>query len=788
MTPTPDNNIPFSFFVSLLREISSLPAKSASSRKHGARPSHPSVRVVATRWIEALRNKYAPLPRGTTATVLRLLFPEEDTPRKYDLQEARLAHFLCDCLDSSTVSTRDAKQLKNWSKERFSGSLGEELLKLSVPGTEENVGPKSLQEIDTLLDELAATSKFSDKSFRDAYPVPRSKPSILRSLYVSLPAIDAAYLTQIILKDLRPLLYAPPTASTSRVLLDYDTRSKAVLTKEHFMTSWDPSNMLLQMYRVRAKLDEAAMGFEAGGIFVQAQPRCGVPIEVPKSAKGRCPQHAIELLERCGRIWAETKYDGERAQIHVSYGDESGMDITIFSKSRRDSTMDRIAVHPIIKDALSAMPKQQIILDAEMVAYSEERDAIDEFWRIRGLVARTAQGPRAGILSGQCEQTHDSYSLDTCPSLHSNAASESDGLHLALVFFDVLLVGYVSYLNVPYAARRAVLESVVREIPGRSMIAERMLISSGLEMGTERASQRLREVWAQKIVDCEEGLVLKAGESFYGDWKLPWVKLKKDYVPGHGDTIDLVVVAAGWDRDRARELRIPPSTLTTFYIGALGNSSQMRTNPDVKPHYVVYFTASYGLTREQLEEFNFWMRSDTIDSQVVDDTDELTYTYSLLKTLAKPTVFIRSPILVELCGAGFTKSPQCKVKAAACALLSPELIHPMPRVQYYELRFPRITKTFRPSERSFTECLTLRELQTIAYQAVGREARDADHYKDLEDWSRRLWGKGSQEGMQSDGKNLKRSNTREEWETKLRLVDLRRQNGKRKREEVEMSQ
>ena len=109
------------------------------------------------------------------------------------------------------------------------------------------------------------------------------------------------------------------------------------------------------------------------------------------------------------------------------------------------------------------------------------------------------------------------------------------------------------------------------------------------------------------------GLVLKAGESFYGGWKLPWVKAcddddsrvlchsyilqpKKDYVPECGDTIDLVAVTVGWDKDRARELRgrssccfvgmmfedifssVPPSTLTTFYVEALGNSSQMAAN------------------------------------------------------------------------------------------------------------------------------------------------------------------------------------------------------------------
>lgn len=52
-----------------------------------------------------------------------------------------------------------------------------------------------------------------------------------------------------------------------------------------------------------------------------------------------------------------------------------------------------------------------------------------------------------------------------------------------------------------------------------------------------------------------EGLVLKASESTYNDARYPWVKLKKDYIPNLGDCIDLVVLGAGWDIDRARELR-----------------------------------------------------------------------------------------------------------------------------------------------------------------------------------------------------------------------------------------
>ena len=68
--------------------------------------------------------------------MLRLLFPEDDTQRKFGLQEALLAQYLGQCLDSSTVFTGGAKQLRAWSQESASGCLGGELVKYAVPGTE----------------------------------------------------------------------------------------------------------------------------------------------------------------------------------------------------------------------------------------------------------------------------------------------------------------------------------------------------------------------------------------------------------------------------------------------------------------------------------------------------------------------------------------------------------------------------------------------------------------------------------------------------------------------------
>ena len=53
----------------------------------------------------------------------------------------------------------------------------------------------------------------------------------------------------------------------------------------------------------------------------------------------------MKLLRGSQAVWAETKYDGERTQIHVQVDEDMQSRITIFSKSQRDSTLDRHGVH-----------------------------------------------------------------------------------------------------------------------------------------------------------------------------------------------------------------------------------------------------------------------------------------------------------------------------------------------------------------------------------------------------------------------------------------------------------
>ena len=137
---------------------------------------------------------------------------------------------------------------------------------------------RSVAEIDALLTELASTSAFSSAAVRGPRTARRKPRDILADLYKPSTPSSASVITQIILKDLRPLLYPLKETRYTAQLLQYNSRAVCMLSKEEAMKVWDSSGRMIQAYRVRASLEEAAAAFEHPDAFVQ--PEVGVPIPV----------------------------------------------------------------------------------------------------------------------------------------------------------------------------------------------------------------------------------------------------------------------------------------------------------------------------------------------------------------------------------------------------------------------------------------------------------------------------------------------------------------------------
>ncbi|KAI0761805.1 hypothetical protein BD413DRAFT_646329 [Trametes elegans] len=766
----PAVEIPFSFFVELVQAIAAIkPHKATERQPRSTRYAETPAYKTFKRWLTALRERYSPLPAGTTAIVFRWLFPEEDFRRKYGMQEMRLAQCLAKVFGVSTGCYGRGERLRNWQGEDAIGCLGNEVEQVLAGSTTEDVHCMSIAQVNALLAELAAMCAFSATTARPPPASRRSREVILAELYTSLNPTECAVVTQIILKDLRPLLYPVPASAThyTSALLQYKSNAVAMLSKEAAMHAWDPSGRFRVIFSTRANLEDAANAyeeFESGEGLPRATVGAQIQVgSIPKCVKGQGPAQSLKVLGGANKVWVETKYDGERAQIHVWLDDDGAPRIRIFSKSGRDSTMDRAGIHHVVYDALG-IPKldltedclaphelpfeKSIVVEAEMVAYSDALRRIDEFWRIRSLIARTAIGVRHKSPPPSPYSTQQEP-METQCSMLSNG-SDGGTRHLALVFYDVLLLDGVSMLSMPYGERRTVLEKMINVKPGFAMLAERTCIN----MRHADAEERFRRVFARVIADHQEGVVIKADGAQYAERRWPWVKLKQDYIPGYGDTVDLVLLGASWEKERARELRVPPMAYTTFYFGALTNVDELKAHPTTSPHFDVIFTSSYGLTREQLEELNFMIKSSD------PATSCITYSHNLCRSVSPPTVLLRQPLLAELFGAGFTKAPGSLV---------------------YELRFPRIAKVHRPSDRPWIDGTTLSELQQIARTAVGRDRP----CKAEDDWARLMFcpDEPPSPGVRCP---VKRKRTEDMWVERLVAVDCKvSPRGPTKRQRVE---
>ena len=103
-------------------------------------------------------------------------------------------------------------------------------------------------------------------------------------------------------------------------------------------------------------------------------------------------------------------------------------------------------------------------------------------------------------------------------------ASDHGTRHLAVVFFDILVLDSKSLLREPYSKRRALLESVIQQRPGYAMLAERVPIQMAYH---DQAQDDLIHAFSRLRADHQEGAVLKADESRYNDYTLRWVKVRR---------------------------------------------------------------------------------------------------------------------------------------------------------------------------------------------------------------------------------------------------------------------
>jgi DNA ligase-4 len=81
--------------------------------------------------------------------------------------------------------------------------------------------------------------------------------------------------------------------------------------------------------------------------FVWGPPQLGSNLAIMNCEKARSTFEAFSQF-RGQRVAVEVKYDGERVQVHVDMSKPPGQKLTIFNKSKRNSTWEREVAHKCV--------------------------------------------------------------------------------------------------------------------------------------------------------------------------------------------------------------------------------------------------------------------------------------------------------------------------------------------------------------------------------------------------------------------------------------------------------
>ena len=410
------------------------------------------------------------------------------------------------------------------------------------------------------LPERPPTLRLSDveESFRQIAaargPVPKS--SAVRALLETASPLEAKYIIKIITGDLRIGL---------KESLVEEAIAKACAAP---LKDVQRANMLLGDISATLKL-------AATNQLAEARMRLFHPIDFMLASPA---ENATDALSYFNDAHVEDKYDGIRAQAHISNGE-----VRLFSRTRDDIT----ASFPELPDALAGIP-EDAILDGEIVAWSSSG-------------AGTAANETGRALPFPVLQQRLGRKKVSDKMLRE--------IPVAYLVFDVLYTGGELLLNHQLHERAGILERLLasrQPVAARARESQSRLVFDPDDGPALTSVLRAPAFSAKTADDLEalfdaaqargnEGLMIKDPNSLYtpGRRGKSWLKLKKELA-----TLDVVVTAVEYGHGK----RIGVLSDYTF---AVWDGEKL----------VNIGKAYSGLTDAEIADMTKWFLEHTIEDQ-----------------------------------------------------------------------------------------------------------------------------------------------------------------------------
>ena len=246
---------------------------------------------------------------------------------------------------------------------------------------------------------------------------------------------------------------------------------------------------------------------------------CALAVGVPVFPMLAKPTKSVgEVLKRLGgiAITCEHKYDGERFQAHML----PGGDVKVFSRNLQETTKKWPEVQAVVRAAAEARGTKSFVLDAEVVAIDVKTGQLLPFQRLS--------------------------------TRKKEASVEDVTVDVIVMAFDLLFLDGESLLRKSLKERRAAMRGGFAPAEHKFAFADAVDVPASCDECD--AAEHIQHALEASIVAKSEGLMVKTLESnaTYEPSKrsLNWLKLKKDYLDGVGDSLDLVVVGAYMGRGK----------------------------------------------------------------------------------------------------------------------------------------------------------------------------------------------------------------------------------------------